>query len=81
MDPEFGCDIQQFLFAPIDTWHAGQLSKEITRAIGKYEPRALELNVVVNMDFDNNEYEVEVEFRPATSQEQISLLLNLEKIR
>lgn len=81
MDPLFGADIEKYLFAPIDFYYASQLSEEIQRAIEASEPRALDVNVVVHLDFDNNLYEVDIEFRPASSQEQVTLQVNLEKVR
>ena len=61
---------------------ANNLSKQIEEIITNYEPRALLANIEVIPRFDNNQYEVIVEFyiqnAPA---ELVDLSFSLERLR
>jgi phage baseplate assembly protein W len=58
----FGTSVSNLLFDNMDFGIAGQLQNEISLAIAKYEPRVNLTNVTVLPNFDNNGYDVEVEF-------------------
>jgi phage baseplate assembly protein W len=58
----FGTSVSNLLFDNMDFGIAGQLQNEISLAIAKYEPRVNLTNVLVLPNFDNNGYDVEVEF-------------------
>lgn len=49
-NPEYGCDIQKFLFMPIDSITKLEAAKEITRAIAAFEPRVTVIDVIVEED-------------------------------
>lgn len=53
MRPEFGCGIQDYVFAPADATTAGRLAAEVRRALDRWEPRITVLGVDVT--FDNAE--------------------------
>ena len=56
--PEYGLDLRQFLFSPINESTARIISSKITNAIKKYEPRVQVTNIAVNPQSDNNLYTV-----------------------
>ena len=60
--PEFGCDVQDMLFEPLDYASAGTIKQEIRESINRYERRVSVTLVECEPDFDNNGYNVEVEY-------------------
>ena len=80
--PEIGSGIRDLLFENMTPFVANNLSKQIEEIITNYEPRALLANIEVIPRFDNNQYEVIVEFyiqnAPA---ELVDLSFSLERLR
>ena len=60
--PELGCDVQNMLFEPLDYASAGTIKQEIRESINRYERRVSVTLVECEPDFDNNGYNVEVEY-------------------
>ena len=60
--PELGCDVQNMLFEPLDYASAGSIKQEIRETIDRYEPRINVTRLVCNPDFDNNGYNVEMQY-------------------
>ena len=60
--PELGCDIQNMLFEPLDYASAGTIKQEIREAINRYERRVSVTQIICEPDFDNNGYNVEVQY-------------------
>ena len=60
--PELGCDVQNMLFEPLDFASAGTIKQEIREAINRYERRVSVTLIECEPDFDNNGYNVEVEY-------------------
>ena len=60
--PELGCDVQNMLFEPLDYASAGTIKQEIREAINRYEPRISVTQIICEPDFDNNGYNVDVEY-------------------
>ena len=58
--PEFGCDVQNMLFEPLDYASAGTIKQEIRETIDRYEPRVTVTKLDCTPDFDNNGYNVEM---------------------
>lgn len=54
--PEFGLDLNRFLFAPITRLNGQALGDKIMQSIKLYEPRVIPRQVNVNLDPDNNQY-------------------------
>lgn len=54
--PEYGLDINQFLFTQMTELNAQNLGKKIENAITVYEPRVTVRKIVVNMYPDQNVY-------------------------
>ena len=80
--PEIGSGVRDLLFENMTPFVANNLSKQIEEIITNYEPRALLANIEVIPRFDNNQYEVIVEFyiqnAPA---ELVDLSFSLERLR
>ena len=60
--PELGCDIQNMLFEPLDYASAGTIKQEIRETITRYEPRISVDEILCEPDFDNNGYNVELQY-------------------
>jgi phage baseplate assembly protein W len=52
MRPEFGCRLQEYVFAPADAATAGMLAAEVRAALIRWEPRVVVDDVVVSADVD-----------------------------
>lgn len=80
--PEIASGVRDVLFENITPFSAQTLSRKIEDVITNFEPRALLTGVEVIPRFDNNQYEVIVEFyiqnAPA---ELIDLSFTLERLR
>ena len=60
--PELGCDIQNLLFEPLDFASAGTIKQEIRETLSRYEPRAYVEQLRCEPDYDNNGYNVELQY-------------------
>ena len=60
--PELGCDVQNMLFEPLDYASAGTIKQEIRETVDRYEPRVTVTKIECTPDFDNNGYNVEVQY-------------------
>jgi len=81
MNPLFGCDLNQYLFTLIDDVTAYLIVKEVYNAIINYEPRILDLEVIVTPDPDANTFIIDVYLQINTSKEPVKLTTTLEKVR
>jgi phage baseplate assembly protein W len=53
MRPEFGCRLQDFVFAPADAGTAGMLAAEVSASLLRWEPRVSVDDVAVSTDADD----------------------------
>ena len=60
--PELGCDVQNMLFEPLDYASAGTIKQEIRETSNRYEPRVTVVKIACNPDFNNNGYNVEMQY-------------------
>ena len=60
--PELGCDVQNMLFEPLDYASAGGIKQEIRETIERYEPRVSIAQLNCTPDYDNNGYNVEMQY-------------------
>ena len=60
--PELGCDVQNMLFEPLDYASAGTIKQEIRETISRYEPRVSVTEIECTPDFENNGYNVQVQY-------------------
>jgi phage baseplate assembly protein W len=82
--PEFGGDIRKRLFDNFDSTFATDYENQIKTAIKNYEPRAVmpeNGSVVVSENRDNNQLYITVKFRNAVTLSDISIDINLNKVR
>ena len=61
--PNLGCNVQSILFEPMDFAAAALIKKEIADTLRRYEPRMSISSIVCEPDFNNNGYEVELQFQ------------------
>lgn len=61
-NPNIGCRISGLLFEPLDFITAGLVESEIRYTINAFEPRVILKNVEVEVDEDNNRFEVIIEY-------------------
>ena len=61
--PNLGSNIKRVLFEPMDYASAGLIKTEIRDTLKIYEPRVSVQRIYCEPDFDNNAYQVEVQFK------------------
>ena len=61
-EPSFGSRITESLFENIDDISATVIIDEIRESIGRFEPRALVLDVEAFPDYDNNGFDVTITY-------------------
>ena len=80
--PEIGSGVRDLLFENMTPFTANTLARKIEDVITNFEPRALLAGVEVIPRFDNNDYEVIVEFYIQNApSELVDLSFTLERIR
>ena len=61
-NPNFGSQITQTLFENVDEITSSIIVDEITESINNYEPRVELINVEAFPDFDNNQFDVVIQY-------------------
>lgn len=59
---KFGSGIPDLLFELFDYATAGLIKEEIIKLVERYEPRVNLIDVIIDLDYENNSYEVELEY-------------------
>jgi phage baseplate assembly protein W len=81
-NPNIGSRITNLLFEPLDFINASLVKSEIEYTINAFEPRVRLIEVIVDENYDDNGYDVEVEFEVVGLPEKTqSLNLFLERTR
>lgn len=80
-NPEYGVDFERFLFEPLDGWIAQRMIEQVETAILRDEPRAIDVAVEVEIDFDNLLYDIFITAGITTSEREIELNFQLEQVR
>ena len=62
-DPEFGSSIGEILFENVDEITAVSIQDEIKSCLKNYEPRVDLTDVVVDPNFDENQFDVKITYR------------------
>jgi phage baseplate assembly protein W len=62
-NPNLGSRVSKILFESLDDISASLLKNEIEETINNYEPRVLLIDVTVNPDYDNNEFNVVIKYQ------------------
>ena len=81
LDPNIGANIRGLLFEPMTPFTTIRLRDYIDEVIENYEPRAIVQNIIVQPDYDRQEYFIQIEFRIEQSEAPIFLDVFLERIR
>jgi phage baseplate assembly protein W len=79
--PEIGGNVRKMLFENIDPVTANILAKEIKIVINNFEPRVAVQNVYVNENYDENGFDITIEFTIKNTAEPISVSFFLERLR
>jgi len=79
--PEIGSNIRAMLFDPIDPITANVISKEVQNLIINFEPRVNVLSVVVQADYENNGYRVEIQFEVLSINNIFTISTFLQRLR
>ena len=62
-DPEFGSSVSEILFENVDDITAVSIKDEIKSSLKNYEPRVELINLTVNPNFDENQFDVLISYR------------------
>ena len=62
-DPDFGSSIGEILFENVDEITAVSIQDEIRNCLKNYEPRVDLTDVVVDPNFDENQFDVKITYR------------------
>lgn len=81
MSPKFGCNLEKYLFEPINGITAIYLKKEIEHAIDIFEPRISSYIVDVSPKTDEYAYDVSVVFTIKVINTQQTLTFTLNQVR
>ena len=62
-DPEFGSNVGEILFENVDDITAVSIQDEIRNCLNNYEPRVDLIDVDVDPNFDENQFDVKITYR------------------
>ena len=62
-DPDFGSSVSEILFENVDDITAVSIQDEIRSCVNNYEPRVDLINVDVDPNFDENQFDVKITYR------------------
>ena len=62
-DPDFGSSVGEILFENVDEISAVSIQDEIRNCLNNYEPRVDLINVDVDPNFDENQFDVKITYR------------------
>jgi phage baseplate assembly protein W len=79
--PDLGSNIRRLLFENIDSIVANKIEQEISQVIANFEPRAKVTKITTIPKYDDNAYQVELEFFVINRTEPINIKFLLERIR
>jgi phage baseplate assembly protein W len=79
--PEIGSNIRNLLFEQMDQIASNALSKEIQILIENFEPRVSINNVIVQADYDNNGYNIEIDFNILSVNNSFTVSSFLQRLR
>ena len=79
--PEIGSNIRKMLFENLDPVTANILAKEIKITVDNFEPRVSIRNVFVTENYDENGFDVTLEFIIKNTAEPIAVSFFLERLR
>ena len=77
----FGGNLNDFLFELNDGLEESDIEQQVLTAISNYEPRARVINVQANANPDGNDIAVTVVFQVVTTNEEVTLTVDLARLR
>jgi phage baseplate assembly protein W len=81
-NPNIGSRISDLLFEPLDFINANLVRSEIEYTIKAFEPRVDLVDITVDVDYDSNSYNVEIEYKVVGLPEKTdTITLSLERTR
>lgn len=80
-NPQIGSNLNNLLFEMLDGLTAGSIAEDIRTVIRNFEPRVRVDSVNVTPDYDNNGFNVTMEFFIVNNPEPISINFFLERTR
>lgn len=79
--PAIGSNVTKLLFDNMTPLVSNFIRDAVTEVVRNYEPRVRVLNVQVIMDYDNNGYNVRLDFVVLNRNEPLTTIIFLERIR
>lgn len=79
--PEIGSSIRRLLFEPIDSVIAAQIERAVEETINNFEPRVSISNIVASPDYQNDQYNIYMEFYIINGTSPVSITFFLQRIR
>lgn len=79
--PEIGSNVRRLLFEPLDPVTSSALSKEIEVLIQNFEPRVSINKVIIQTDYENNGYYVELDFEILSVNTSFTVSTFLQRLR
>ena len=73
-DPEFGSELQKYLFEPMTPALGEQMQSEIKSLIEKYYPQITLIGIDINMDPTNKGVYIDIKYRYSDSAQDISTI-------
>ena len=71
-DPEFGSEIQKYLFEPLTPNLGKRMQDEIRDLIEKYYPQISLVGIDINLDTENNGVYISIKYRYSDSAQEVS---------
>jgi phage baseplate assembly protein W len=78
--PTYGCRIRGFLFEMFDESTAKRIGEELEETLKNHEPRIEILNLNVNMNWQNTQYDITIVYRLTNTQTVDVQKFSLEKL-
>ena len=74
LNPEYGLNLMQYVFTQLSDNNARLMAQKILQGVKTYEPRVTVLNISVNVNYDESQYEITLKISvPSLNLEYISL--------
>jgi phage baseplate assembly protein W len=80
MDPEFGCNIESYLFELFDIKSINNIIEDLYRSFRKYEPRIIIESIDKNLDYDRLQYTLQVNYSYVNKKEKGKFEVVLQKL-
>ena len=71
-DPEFGSEIQKYLFEPLTPNLGKRMQDEIRDLIEKYYPQISLVGIDINLDTENNGVYISIKYKYSDSSQEVS---------